>query len=174
MSESEKLPEQKLLDGIESGQVPDDLQWMVDQFKMQPNDPAFLLLIWHWQRIAKVKDLLHVEANTFRAAIEVTVEKAECHLVEWQKVAQTITVFQKMLATLSRDMGQRLESGMQKPIADSLTASRQLEAQLNGLLVKVVSQNKQSLFHLIVGCILSGFAASSIFISWILFRLFSR
>lgn len=169
MSEPEKLMEQ-----IRAGEIPDDLQWMVQEFKLQPNDPAFLLLIWHWKRIAQVHDQLHEEANVFRSALEVCMEKVDCRIADWQKVAATIVSFQEMLGKLSCDLGQRLEKEMQRPISESLVASQQLEARLNGLLAKVAGQNKQSILHMVIGCVLAGFAFGTVIITWILFHYYSR
>lgn len=164
----------EIMEKIKVGEIPDDLQWMVREYKLQPNDPAFLLLLWHWQRMGQVHDRLHEEAKIFRGAVENNIEKAHQHLREWQGAVKVITEFQQKLSTVSRDMNQRLENGLLKPINDSLVASQQLEAQLNGLLTKIDGRNKQSTLHIVIGCILSGFAAGAVFIPWTCSLLFTR
>lgn len=47
--------------------LPDDLHWVAHEYKLQPSDPVFLLIAWHWAHTRKAEDTLrgaHVELKT--------------------------------------------------------------------------------------------------------------
>ena len=33
---------------LDPANLPDDLQWIATHYRLQPNDPVFLLIAWHW------------------------------------------------------------------------------------------------------------------------------
>lgn len=156
----------ELLMGLETDKLPDDLKWMMGRFKMEPTDPVFLLLAWHWLRINQSQDMLHQENLAFKAVFETQVKKIQEHLTEWQKVATTIDKFQTVVTDLTKDMGRQLDGALRQPVSAALASTQQLTGQLNGILQKAEAQNKQIKWHLPIACLLAGFAFGAGLIPW--------
>lgn len=173
MSNDNKQPD-KLLEECKKGQIPDDLQWMVEQFHMQPNDAAFLLLVWYWVRVSKFRDEMHEEACAFRASIEVTTEEVQKHLTDWQQVSEVITGFQEHLGQSLQTIGQDFKTDIHESIVNSLNVTQQLEARLNGLLNKIDRRAHYATWHIAIGSFLAGVAVGISFIPWTLLRYFSH
>lgn len=50
--------------------LPDDLHWVAHEYKLQPNDPVFLLIAWHWAHTRKTEDTLRGAQVELKAALD--------------------------------------------------------------------------------------------------------
>jgi len=46
----------------------EDLQWVVTHYRLQPNDPVFLLVAWHWNRMKACEDILSTFFSNTRSS----------------------------------------------------------------------------------------------------------
>ncbi|MDR1280501.1 MAG: hypothetical protein LBK99_06730 [Opitutaceae bacterium] len=66
----------KPLDLLDPETLPDDLRWVVSEYKLHPRDPVFQLIVWHWQRIESGEDRLKAASMALQAAIDTRLEQA--------------------------------------------------------------------------------------------------
>lgn len=50
--------------------LPEDLRWLVSEFKLQSRDPVFLLIAWHWHRVQAAEDGLRAANLELQAAVD--------------------------------------------------------------------------------------------------------
>ena len=57
--------------------LPADLKWLMTSFNLPKNDPAVVLMAWHWKRVVDMKDVIKTGQMELNAALETRIDKAE-------------------------------------------------------------------------------------------------
>lgn len=122
--------------------MPEDLQWVVTHYRLQPNDPVFLLIAWHWHRMKACEDTVRLAIMELKSALDARIES----LVDAaETVAGVNSVLGEVQIALERkpeQLGQQLEAELKQPVADAVTQLKTLEKSL-----APVSRNFRSAQH---------------------------
>jgi hypothetical protein len=113
--------------------LPEDLKWLAVQHRLRPDDPVFLLLAWHWDRICAGEDRLKAAAAELKAAVDVRVaslkEAAEV-------VAGVNEAFGKLRAEIEgapEGFSKEVERKMGKPLEAVVAKVKAVEESLAGV-----------------------------------------
>jgi hypothetical protein len=49
--------------------MPEELQWVSEHYRLQPNDPVFLLIAWHWKTVQGSESKLTAVSMELQAAL---------------------------------------------------------------------------------------------------------
>lgn len=49
--------------------MPEELQWVTEHYRLQPNDPVFLLIAWHWKTVQGGESKLTAVSMELQAAL---------------------------------------------------------------------------------------------------------
>lgn len=141
--------------------LPEDLHWLASEYRLQPNDPIYLLIAWHWHRIQKGEDTLRSALMELKAAVDsriaTVVGTTETVLAVQEQLKQVQAALEQKPAAL----GRQLEVDLQRPVATAVTqidaaagtAANLVDAMHTAL---AAAQNRQALAALLVGLVLGG------------------
>lgn len=159
---------------FESGELPDDLKWLGSQFKLQPNDPAFLLLAWHWKRVQQTGDIIHNTNLQLKAALDIRIEKVLLSNRTLECIVGILSETKTVLETKHLNISKQINDELGQPISASVQACSNLGTQLQSLLqeTRVIIKNtkQQQLFAAFV----AGLFVGSMLIPWTYFHFFSH
>ncbi|MCX6934158.1 MAG: hypothetical protein NTZ29_15990 [Verrucomicrobia bacterium] len=112
-AESRLQPE----DLLDPANLPPELKWVEAQFRLQPNDPVYLLIAWHWHRIKASEDTMQAATLEMKTALDARIE----HLAE---AAEAIAGVNAVLTQMKKEMtdrpailGKELETQLRQPVA---------------------------------------------------------
>ncbi|AHF92555.1 hypothetical protein OPIT5_22275 [Opitutaceae bacterium TAV5] len=150
----------KPLDLLDPETLPDDLRWVVSEFKLHPRDPVFQLIVWHWQRIEKGEDRLQAASMALQATIDARLEQAG-------KVSESADVLAGHLVALREALDKRpalVSEQLGEELRAPLTSFRAQEKALAAVVARAEaslgrSRHGERLAALVVGLGL-GFVAA--------------
>ncbi len=150
---------------LDPDNLPDDLQWLAADFRLQPNDPVFVLIAWHWHRVQKGEDALRAATLELKSAVDKRVETLT-------NAAETIAALKAQLdqvqATLHEKplaLGRQLEADLRTPVTDAVTQIRTVEKALQAMVrsaetVLATATRRQAFASFLVGLVLGGCAVA--------------
>jgi hypothetical protein len=114
--------------------LPTDLKWLMTSFNLPKNDPAVVLMAWHWKRVADMKDVIKNGQMELNAALETRIHKAEGFATTIQQVDTNLGKVAEALALTHLNLKAKIETEFKQPIADSLEKAVLVAATLEKLL----------------------------------------
>ncbi len=132
--------------------MPEDLQWVITHYRLQPNDPVFLLIAWHWNRVKACEDTVKLAIVELRTILDARVKALA-------DAADTVTGVNTMLAEVQAvleekpaQLGKQLEAELKQPIADAVSQLQALEKLLAPVARNFqTAQRRQLLAALLIG-----------------------
>jgi ABC-type phosphate transport system auxiliary subunit len=132
--------------------MPEDLQWVITHYRLQPNDPVFLLIAWHWNRVKACEDTVKLAIVELRSILDARVEALA-------DAADTVTGVNTMLAEVQAvleekpaQLAKQLDAELKQPIADAVSQLQALEKSLAPLARNFqTAQRRQLLAALLIG-----------------------
>ena len=132
--------------------MPEDLQWVITNYRLQPNDPVFLLIAWHWNRVKACEDTVKLAIVELRSILDARVEALA-------DAADTVTGVNTMLAEVQAvleekpaQLAKQLDAELKQPIADAVSQLQALEKSLAPLARNFqTAQRRQLLAALLIG-----------------------
>ncbi len=70
--------------------LPTDLKWLMTSFNLPKNDPAVVLMAWHWKRVADMKDIIKTGQMELNAALESRIDKAKASPLRFSRSMPTL------------------------------------------------------------------------------------
>ena len=117
-------------DLLDPAKLPDDLKLLVTQFKLQPNDPVYLLLIWHWRRVQGTEDILKTRTMELQAALDTRVAKVEAAVAKIESAKVLLASLTTALEQKPLALTRRMEADLKAPIADAIQNLRSLDKSM--------------------------------------------
>lgn len=140
--------------------LPDDLQWVATHYRLQPNDPVFLLIAWHWNRINACEDTVKAAVAEMRAALDARIETLADAADTVAGVNEALADVQAALEQKPEQLGKQFEAQLAGPAADALAKIQALEKSLAPLARTFkATQHRQILAALLVGVALGVLSA---------------
>lgn len=145
--------------------LPDDLQWLASDFRLQPNDPVFVLIAWHWHRVQKGEDTLRAATLELKSSVDKRIDTLT-HTTETIAVLKSqLDQLQAVLNEKPLALGRQLETDLRTPVADAVTQIRTVEKTLQAIVrsaetVLVSARRRQAFASFIVGLVLGAFTVT--------------
>lgn len=140
--------------------LPDDLRWIVAQYRLRPDDPVFLLLAWHWHRTQAGEDSIRAALAELKAAVDGRVRTVKDVAEAVAGVSEALEEAQAALDQKPAELSARLERDLSEPIAAALDRLKQLEASLSPLAAQFkIARRRQLLAVFLIGIALGALCA---------------
>ena len=141
--------------------LPDDLRWLATEFKLQPKDPVFVLIAWHWHRVQQAEDTLHQAQLELQTAVDARIDSLAASADTIGSLAEMLEQVQTALEKKPALLTAQLDAELKAPLAKL----KALEKSLDGLVrstsaVTAKSQRRQILAALVTGVALGITAAA--------------
>lgn len=137
--------------------MPEELQWVSEHYRLQPNDPVFLLIAWHWKTVQGSESKLTAVSLELQAALtaraKVLIEAAD----SIAKVGGQLTKVQAALEAKPVALAKQLENELSAPITAVVATVTAAERAL-ARSVQLVEQarRRQALAAFLIGVIFGG------------------
>jgi hypothetical protein len=110
--------------------MPEDLQWVITNYRLQPNDPVFLLIAWHWNRVKACEDTIKLAIVELRTILDARVEALSDAAETVTGVNTMLSEVQAVLEEKPAQLGKQLEAELKQPVADAVSQLQALEKSL--------------------------------------------
>ena len=108
--------------------LPDDLRWLAAEFKLQPKDPVFLLIAWHWHRVQEAEDSLRMAnvalQGTLDSRVDAIADTAEAVAGLGELLLQVQSAIEERPALIAA----QLEAELKGPLAKLGALEKTLDA----------------------------------------------
>ncbi len=113
--------------------LPDDLHWVAHEYQLQPNDPVFLLIAWHWAHTRKAEDTLRAAQVELKAALDSRIKTIVGAIDKADALADKLTRLETALtpkpAEIARDFDEAVRPGL-ADVAKNIAALAKSSAAL--------------------------------------------
>jgi chromosome segregation ATPase len=131
---------------------PDDLKWVHAHQRLHPNDPVYLLIAWHWQRVNKSEDTLTNATAELKAGLDHRLAELKATAESIGTINAALAKVQETLAQKPAILGQELEAKLTQPVAAAAAKLASLEKSLTPIARSFeTSQRRQILATLLIG-----------------------
>lgn len=115
---------------LDPATMPEDLQWVVTHYRLQPNDPVFLLIAWHWNRMKACEDTVKLAIVELKSALDARVTSLEDAAETVSGVNTMLAEVQDALEQKPAQLGQQFEKELKEPVAQAVSQLQALERSL--------------------------------------------
>ncbi|MBP6505920.1 MAG: hypothetical protein KA257_00015 [Opitutaceae bacterium] len=145
---------------LDPATMPDDLQWVVTHYRLQPNDPVFLLIAWHWNRMQACEDTVKLAIVELKSVLDARVESLADAAETVTGVNAVLAEVQAVLEEKPAQLAQQFEAELKQPVAHAVSQLQALEKSLAPLARSFqTAQRRQLLAALLVGVALGVLSA---------------
>lgn len=145
---------------LDPTKLPEDLQWLTKHYRLQPNDPVFLLVAWHWNRIKACEDTVRIAIGQMKAALDARIDTLADAADTVTGVNAALSDVQTALEEKPAQLGRQFEAEFRQPAAAALAQLQALEKTLAPLArMFQASQRRQLLATLLIGIALGVLSA---------------
>lgn len=145
---------------LDPATMPDDLQWVVTQYRLQPNDPVFLLIAWHWNRMKACEDTVKLAIVELKSALDARVDSLADAAETVAGVNTVLAEVQDALEQKPAQLGKQFEKELKEPVAQAVSQLQSLEKSLAPLSRNFqTAQRRQLLAALLIGVTLGVLAS---------------
>lgn len=146
---------------LDPDNLPEDLQWLAADFRLQPNDPVFVLIAWHWHRIQKGEDSLRAATLELKSAVDKRIETLTNAAETVAALKAQLDQVQAALHEKPLALGRQLEADLQAPVAGAVKQIQTVEKALHTMVrstetVLATARRRQALATFIIGIVLGG------------------
>jgi hypothetical protein len=110
--------------------LPDDLRWLVTEFKLAPKDPVFVLIAWHWHRVKAAEDSLRAATVEFSSAVDSRVDVLAGAAESTAALSELLVQVQASLEEKPALLTAQVEQELKAPLAKIAALEKSLDATL--------------------------------------------
>lgn len=115
---------------LDPATMPEDLQWVVTHYRLQPNDPVFLLIAWHWNRMKACEDTVKLAIVELKSALDARIDTLADAADTVAGVNTVLAEVQDALEQKPAQLGQQFEKELKEPVAQAVSQLQALEKSL--------------------------------------------
>jgi hypothetical protein len=141
--------------------LPEDLQWVVAEWKLHPSDPVFALIAWHWHRMQQGEDTLRGATMELKSAVDRRIEQVIGATETAVALHEQLQQVHVALKAEPLELSQRIEADLGRVLSHSVEQIHQLETTLSnmtqqaeGLLRR--AQRRQAAASFLIGVTVGG------------------
>jgi ABC-type transporter Mla subunit MlaD len=147
-------------DLLDPAKLPEELQWVATRYRLQPDDPVFLLIAWHWNRMKACEDTVRAAIVELKAALDGRIETLADAADTVAGVSAALADVQGALEQKPEQLGRQFEAELRQPVANALVQIQALEKSLTPLARAFqAAQHRQLLAALLIGVALGVLSA---------------
>lgn len=144
--------------------LPEDLQWVAEHYRLHPDDPVYLLIAWYWQRVKASEDTLQAAIVEMKTALDARIELMAETADSIAGVSTGLTQIQQELANRPAILGKELETQLRLPVTDAISRLQLIEKSLGPVARAFrIVQRRHLLAVLLTGVALGVIAAEVLF-----------
>lgn len=117
-------------DLLEAEKLPEDLKWVVERFRLPPNDPVYLFVLWHWHRVQKAEDGIRLKTLEAQAALDQRVKTLTEAANKIVAVNDRVNALHAVLEQKPVAIARRIETELKTPVAETIANIRGMEQSL--------------------------------------------
>lgn len=137
---------------LDPARFPPELQWVATEYRLQPNDPVFLLIAWHWQQIKKGEDSMRAAALELKSGLDKRVAKVVGAAETVAEVNEALSNVSAALDEMPVTLKSQFESQLTQPITTMLRQIEAVEKSIKPLLKTFeASRHREILVALLIG-----------------------
>jgi len=145
--------------------LPEDLHWLAAEYRLQPNDPIYLAIAWHWHRVQKGEDTLRSATMELKAVVDSRIASVVGAAETVLAVQEQLRELQKVLGEKPAAMGRQLEAELQRPVTAAVMQIQTAEKSCATLVqaahtILAEAQRRHALAAFIVGLVIGGVGVS--------------
>ncbi len=115
---------------LDPATMPEDLQWVVTHYRLQPNDPVFLLIAWHWNRMKACEDTVQLAIVELKSALDARIESLADAAESVAGVNAALVAVQAALEAKPAQLSANFERELKQPVAQAVGQLHALEKSL--------------------------------------------
>ena len=138
-------------DLLDPANFPDDLKWVPAHYKINPSDPVYLLIAWHWRRVKQSEDNLTAINVQFQRAFEDRIKEVKVAAETVAGVNDALADIQVALEEKPSELEAQLDAKLSAPVADAVTRLQALEKSLAPLARSFQASKQRELLTMFVG-----------------------
>ncbi len=137
---------------LDAHNLPPELQWVAEHYRLNPNDPVYLLIAWHWHRVKSSEDTLQAAIVEMKTALDARVEALTDSADAIAGVNTVLNQVQQEMTNRPEILGKELETQLRQPVADAVARLQAMEKSLGPAARSFrTAQRRQVLATLLVG-----------------------
>ncbi|OAM90892.1 hypothetical protein OH491_26480 [Termitidicoccus mucosus] len=151
-------------DLIDPASLPEELQWVSSHYRLHPDDPVYLLIAWHWQRVKASEDILQAAIVEMKTALDARIEVLADSADAIAGVNAVLNQMQQEMVNRPAIFGKELETQLRQPVTNAVERLRAMEKVL-GLAARTfrVARRRHLLATLLTGVALGAIGAIVLF-----------
>lgn len=153
--------------------LPEDLKWIMSDFGLSKNDPAVVLIAWHWHRVQQQQDTLQDGLLTLKAALDARLEKISGCAATVETLTGSLQDMAKALEQKPLHISRQIEAELKAPIAASAATCATLATRLKSLLLHSETTLRITARRQALAAFIAGLAIGSMLIPWTWQHFFS-
>lgn len=104
-------------DLLDPSRLPTELQWVAAHHRLNPDDPVYLLIAWHWHRVQATEDAVQASIVELKAALDSRIEGLVDAADAIAAVNVGLAAVQREIAERPALLGRELETQLRQPVA---------------------------------------------------------
>ncbi len=145
--------------------LPEDLHWLASEYRLQPNDPIYLAIAWHWHRVQKGEDTLRSATMELKAVVDSRIASVVGAAETVLAVQEQLRDVHKILDQKPQALARQLEAELQRPVTSAVIQIKAAEKSCTALvhaaqIALEKAQRQQSIAAFIVGLVAGGVGVS--------------
>lgn len=145
--------------------LPEDLHWLASEYRLQPSDPIYLAIAWHWHRVQKGEDTLRSATMELKAVVDSRIASVVGAAETVLAVQEQLREVQKALDQKPAALGRQLEAELQRPATAAVLQIKAAEKSCAALVqaaqtTLAEAQRRQSIATFIIGLVIGGVGVS--------------
>ena len=110
--------------------LPDDLQWVASHHRLNPDDPVYLLIAWHWHRVKSSEDTLQAAIVELKTALDSRIEALADAADAIAGVNAVLTEVRKEMKDRPAVLGKELETQLRQPVTAAVDQLKSMEKSI--------------------------------------------
>jgi hypothetical protein len=115
---------------LEAENLPPELEWVATHYRLNPDDPVYLLIAWHWHRVKASEDTLQGAILELKTALDTRIEALADAADAIAGVNAALTEVRKEMANRPALLGQELQKQLQQPVTEAVAQLKAMEKSL--------------------------------------------
>ena len=120
-------------DLLEPAKLPPDLQWVANHHRLNPEDPVYLLIAWHWHRVKASEDALQAGIVELKTALDARIEALADTAEVIAGVNDVLAEIRDEMANRPGILGKELETQLAQPVAAAVAEVKAREKSIASL-----------------------------------------
>jgi hypothetical protein len=138
--------------------LPNDLQWILAQYRLHPDDPVFVLLGWHWMRMQEGEDTLRELTLELKTALDSRANLITEAANRAGALQQKLDALESALAEKPSGLFRRWDAEFQLRLDNANDSLRLMEKRVGTLLLSIEKTGRSAYRRQIVAGIAAGAA----------------